>query len=214
MPGSLKTRVARRLAELDRNPFEAARIGGLQRSFVNDILIDRKRTVGADKLEALARALDWTVTELSGAVGKGIPVMGKIGAGAEIYPEFDQTPPEGLFEIDADIPLPDGMIAFEVEGDSGDVVICSASGVAPEALVAGAEAAVRTDDGRRFIKRVRRENGAFTLESHNAAPIRDVHLTWASEVVTVVRARLWRSLARSTEKRKSISRALRGKSGK
>jgi hypothetical protein len=48
-----------RLRELNRNPFEAARLGGLERSFVNDILIGRKRTVRGENLGRLARALDW-----------------------------------------------------------------------------------------------------------------------------------------------------------
>jgi hypothetical protein len=51
--------VMERLKELNRNPFEAARLGGLDRSFVNDILIGRKRSVRGDNLERLARALDW-----------------------------------------------------------------------------------------------------------------------------------------------------------
>lgn len=51
--------VMERLRELDRDPFEAARLGGLERSFVNDILIGRKRSVRAENLERLARALDW-----------------------------------------------------------------------------------------------------------------------------------------------------------
>jgi len=48
-----------RLKALNRNPFEAARLGGLDRSFVNDILIGRKPSVRGDNLERLARALDW-----------------------------------------------------------------------------------------------------------------------------------------------------------
>jgi hypothetical protein len=51
--------VMERLKELDRNPFEAARLGGLDRSFVNDVLIGRKRSVRGENLERLARALDW-----------------------------------------------------------------------------------------------------------------------------------------------------------
>jgi hypothetical protein len=51
--------VMARLKELNRNPFEAARLGGLERSFVNDILIGRKRTVRGENLGRLARALDW-----------------------------------------------------------------------------------------------------------------------------------------------------------
>lgn len=55
----LQLAVIERLKELNRNPFEAARLGGLERSFVNDILIGRKRSVRGENFERLARALDW-----------------------------------------------------------------------------------------------------------------------------------------------------------
>jgi transcriptional regulator with XRE-family HTH domain len=47
-----------------------------------------------------------------------VSVMGKIGAGAEISPDEEQVPPEGLYEIEAPFPIPDDAIAFEVAGDS------------------------------------------------------------------------------------------------
>jgi hypothetical protein len=63
----LQRAVISRLKELDRNPFEAARLGGLERSFVNDILIGRKRSVRGENLERLARALDWDSRRLMDA---------------------------------------------------------------------------------------------------------------------------------------------------
>lgn len=130
-----------------------------------------------------------------------IPIIGRIGAGAEILPEFEQVPSDGLYEIESMIPLPEGMIGLEVSGDSmwprydnGDIIVCGAKGVAPTALPDGVEAAVQTDDGRRYLKMVRRENGLFILESHNAPPIRNVELVWASEVVNVIRKRQWKLL--------------------
>jgi hypothetical protein len=59
MVSELRRVVMERWKELDRNPFEAARLGGLDRSFVNDIVIGRKRSVRGENLEHLARALDW-----------------------------------------------------------------------------------------------------------------------------------------------------------
>jgi len=143
-----------------------------------------------------------------------ISVMGQIGAGAKIYPEFEQVPDDGLFEIEADIPLPEGMIGFEVVGDSmyprydeGDVIICRAEGTPPKDLAPGEEAAVRTSDGRRYLKRIRPSAGGFTLESHNSAPIHDVELEWASEVWTVVRRCKWRKLNGAKEKLASVARS-------
>ena len=64
MAQTLKEIVSTRLAELERNPFDAARIGGLERSYVNDILIDKKFSIRQDMAPKLAKALDWAVHEL------------------------------------------------------------------------------------------------------------------------------------------------------
>ena len=64
MPSALARSVQARLNQLGRNPFEAARKGGLERSFINDILIGRKKSVRGDNIGRLATALDWTVADL------------------------------------------------------------------------------------------------------------------------------------------------------
>lgn len=61
---TLKTVVSRRLAQIGKNAFEAARDGGLERNYVNDILNDKKRTVRGDKLDMLARGLNATANEI------------------------------------------------------------------------------------------------------------------------------------------------------
>jgi hypothetical protein len=64
MAKSLKQKVADRLDELGRNPFEAARDAELERGFINDLLQNKKRTVKGENLKKLAKALDWTVADL------------------------------------------------------------------------------------------------------------------------------------------------------
>ena len=64
MPSALARSVQARLNQLGRNPFEAARKGGLERSFINDILIGRKKSVRGDNIGRLATALDWTVADM------------------------------------------------------------------------------------------------------------------------------------------------------
>jgi transcriptional regulator with XRE-family HTH domain len=64
VPSALARSVQARLNQLGRNPFEAARKGGLERSFINDILIGRKKSVRGDNIGRLAAALDWTVADL------------------------------------------------------------------------------------------------------------------------------------------------------
>lgn len=121
-----------------------------------------------------------------------VSVVGRIGAGAEVVAAEDQSE---IYQIESPVSLSPGMVGFEVEGDSmwpryenGDILICRADGTSVENLAQDAEAAVELTDGRRFIKRVRRENGTWTLNSHNAKPIEDVKIVWASRVAHVIRA--------------------------
>lgn len=131
-----------------------------------------------------------------------VKVMGRIGAGAEISPEYEQLPPEGLFEIEVAFPLPDDAVAFEVAGESmwprydpGDVVVCWRGGTHIDEIL-GWEAAVVTATGNRYLKRVVRGSApqTYDLESHNAPPIRGVKLKWVAEVHTVIRSGQWRKL--------------------
>lgn len=65
----LRDAVEKRLLALDRNPFDAARkaVPPLERSYINDLLEGRKKSVRDDKIPQLASALDWTVEELNAA---------------------------------------------------------------------------------------------------------------------------------------------------
>jgi phage repressor protein C with HTH and peptisase S24 domain len=68
MTDALKNFVAERLAATGRQPFEAARIAGLERTFVRDILIGRKKSVLAANIPKLAVALDTTPEEIAAAM--------------------------------------------------------------------------------------------------------------------------------------------------
>jgi len=164
-----------------------------------------RRGVTTETLTALAPVLKTTAAWLLEGVGDPQPgnrvrVVGRIGAGAEIQPEFEQIPPDGLYEIEVPFPIAADAIAFQVEGDSmwprydpGDVIICWREGADAEQVI-GWEAAVRTADGKRYLKRIQRgaRAGTFDLESHNAAPIRSVRIEWAAEIQGVVRFGQWR----------------------
>jgi len=164
-----------------------------------------RRGVTTETLMALAPVLKTTAAWLLEGVGEPTPgnivqVVGRIGAGAEILPEFEQIPPEGLYEIEVPFPISNDAIAFQVEGgsmwpryDPGDVIICWRQGTNVDEVV-GWEAAVRTTDGKRYLKRIQRggSSGTFDLESHNAAPIRGVRIEWAAEIKGVVRTGQWR----------------------
>jgi transcriptional regulator with XRE-family HTH domain len=145
-----------------------------------------------------------------------IPVVGRIGAGGAIdtsSEQFDEAQP--LYEVEAPFALPDDSIAFEISGesmwpryDSGDVIVCSRHGGDITPLI-GWEAAVATEDGARYLKRilVGSRRGLFNLESHNAQPIRDVRVVWASEILAVIRASQVKKI--SDHARRRIVRALK-----
>ena len=120
------TRIESRLAHLGLSAHAASlmakkpdAIRNLRRAVQND---DR-RGVTTETLNALAPVLQTTAAWLLEGVGDTpmnsiVRVVGRIGAGAEILPEFEQIPPDGLFEIELALPLPTDSIAFAVEGDS------------------------------------------------------------------------------------------------
>jgi repressor LexA len=128
------------------------------------------------------------------ADGSTVKIMGYIGAGAEIMPEFEQVPPEGLNQVHVPFPLPAEMLALEVRGDSmlpvykdGHVIIVYKEQKRPTTAFFGEEAAVRTSDGRRFLKTIMRGAGnAVTLMSFNAAPIEDIQLEWIGEIFATI----------------------------
>jgi len=84
--------VRRRLRELDLGPIEAATKGGLERTYIRDIVDGRKKSIRADKLDALAAALNVPASQLAAVTGKqyrqiqpivrGMPVAGAIQAGS------------------------------------------------------------------------------------------------------------------------------------
>ena len=124
-----------------------------------------------------------------------VPVMGYVGAGAEVLPEFEQVPPDGLDLVSIPLAMPAEMIAFQVRGDSmypvyrdGHVIVVYREQRKPIESFYGTEAAVRTTDGRRFIKTITRGQRGVNLISWNAAPIEGVNLAWVGEIFAALPA--------------------------
>lgn len=124
---------------------------------------------------------------------RSVKLMGYVGAGAEVEPDFEQVPEEGLETIEVPFPLPDEMIAFGVRGDSmlpvfksGAVIVVYKEQQRPIEQFYGEEAAVRTSDGRRYIKTIMRGQSGVNLISWNAAPIENVALEWIGEIFAVL----------------------------
>ncbi len=135
-------------------------------------------------------------------------LMGRIGAGAEIRPEFEQIPDDGLEEIELPFSIGVDAIAFEVDGDSmlpryddRSLIVCSSGPRNPDDFI-GAEVAVRTAKGQHYLKTLRpgSRKGLYNLESFNAKLIPDVKIAWVGEILAVIPAHR-RALAVAPRKR-------------
>lgn len=136
-----------------------------------------------------------------------VPIMGRVGAGASISPEFEQMPPEGIGEVELPFPIAEETIAFEVVGDSmlpkyesGDIIVVYREQRHPLSSFYGEEAAVRLKSGERYLKTIERGKTAHVvnLTSFNAKPITGVKLEWIGEIcVTLPRGQIERLRARA-----------------
>jgi phage repressor protein C with HTH and peptisase S24 domain len=125
-----------------------------------------------------------------GAGAATVPVVGYVGAGAEIYSMDDHHKGGGLDEVPAPPGSSGNEVALVVRGDSmypayhdGDTIYYNEHADTEDKLL-GRECVVRMVDGRTMIKTVTRGSriGSYTLLSHNAQPITDVALEWAARV--------------------------------
>lgn len=123
-----------------------------------------------------------------------VKLMGRIGAGGDIDPDYEQVPPDGFDEIELPQPVGLDAIAFEVQGnsmqpkyDDGDIVVCSVGPRNPADFI-GKIVAVRTSKGKRYLKRLRpgSKSGLYSLHSFNDEPVEDVKIAWIGEVLSTI----------------------------
>lgn len=178
------------------------------------------RTIGQDDAERYARRFSAAGIDVSaksilfGSEDDVAPpprnvvkVMGYIGAGASIEPEFEQVPADGLFEVELPFPIPDETIGLQIRGDSmlpyrqdGDVIVVWRDQRRATRDYVGKTAAVRTESGGRFYKRILNgsRRGHFNLFSFNAGEIENVRLAWVGEVCAEVPRDQVRQIERAT----------------
>jgi repressor LexA len=159
---------------------------GLRNSAITEIL-GGDRTVKAHELPLIIEYLELD----------RVPIMGRVGAGGDIEPDYEQVVADELGTVRVPIAMPGELVAFEVKGDSmkprydaGDIVVVWAQQKRATETFYGEEAAVRTRDGRRYLKTIMQgKTRAFaTLTSWNAKPIENVKLEWIGEIYLVIRA--------------------------
>ncbi len=133
-----------------------------------------------------------------GGAQRMVPVVGYVGAGAQVFPIDDQTAAAGIDEVEAPPGDPLGVVAVRVRGDSmypvygeGDILFYSRDqghGVDVGSCV-GRDCVVKVTNGPTLVKRVEMGGGRgqFTLMSYNAQPMVNARLEWASPVRWVKR---------------------------
>lgn len=125
---------------------------------------------------------------------EGVPVVGYVGAGAEVFPVDSYVKGDGLRHVEQPPGSKEKYLAVEVRGDSmwpayqnGDVLYYAKH--APSLSEAkGKDCIVKLPDGPTLIKRVEVSGDHITLLSHNAPPMTVRAIEWAAPVSFIKRA--------------------------
>lgn len=154
-----------------------------------------QRPITRDKAIEYSRAFrvppEWLLYGRGDPEKKSVPLVGHVGAGAEIFPIDDGG---SLDDVDPPPGAGPDAVAVEVRGNSmyprymeGDVLIYDQH--LPLDAVSGRECVVALPDGRRYVKIVRRQpDGLATLESWNAPPMHDLVVDWFAPIQWVRRS--------------------------
>ena len=199
--------IVRGLEKTGKSKGGLAKVMGVRAGAVSEIL-SGIRLVKASEIAPITEYLELNF----------VPIMGRVGAGAVIEPDYEQVPPDGIGEIELPFPIAEETVAFEVSGDSmvpkyenGDVIVCYREQRHPLSSFYGEEAAVRLKTGERYLKTIERGKGQglVNLSSFNAKPINGVKPDWIGEIcVTLPRGQIARMRS------KAASRARKAKSGR
>lgn len=156
------------------------------------------RPFGRERAELYARRfrvnLDWLLSN-RGPMTKArmVPVVGEVGAGAEVTAIDAHLQGGGFEEIEAPHDLSPDAKALRVRGTSmlpayedDDILIYDENLTDPSAMV-NRRCVVKLADGRMLIKRLRRgQHGLWNLESFNDVLIENVAVEWVARIKYVI----------------------------
>lgn len=120
-----------------------------------------------------------------------VPVVGYVGAGAEVFPLDDLPESEGMRRVNCPPNLdPRKTVAVEIRGDSmapigdGWLAFYTRDPEHGPSDVLGHLCICKLTDGRTLLKRIKRgySEGRYNLLSTNAEMIEDAELEWAAPV--------------------------------
>lgn len=143
-----------------------------------------------------AQQLDNEIPGAEESERRTIPLVGYVGAGAEIFAIDDHAKGGGLEEVECPwTALAPSTVAVKVRGTSmvpayhdGDILFYETQHTDFRHLL-GKECVVALADGRKFVKELRRTSaGQWYLHSHNAEPIVGSEIEWAAKVRLIQRA--------------------------
>jgi len=152
-----------------------------------------RRGISPDWAKKYARAFsvkpDWILFGTN-STSKTVPIVGYIGAGAELYPYDDHAKGASLDEIPAPPGSHESAVAVIVRGDSmfpifsdGDIIIYSLQEHDATNFI-NRRCIVKLRDGRVMVKTLMSGSaaGLFILMSYNHPPIVDVALEWVAKI--------------------------------
>lgn len=200
---SEKPWIAERLKAVGLRRKDLAAVLGVDPSAITQMIAGR-REVRVAEVPKMARALNladpeiWSLLEATQgetAAPQLLPVVGYVGAGAEVVPFDDHAMGDGIDKIEAPPGASADAVAVLVRGSSmepvyreGDVIVYERRADDLAALL-NRECVVALDDGRVYIKQLLRGSaaGLWTLVSWNAPPIADVRIVWAAPIAWIKR---------------------------
>jgi len=130
-----------------------------------------------------------------------VPIMGRVGGGANIEPDYEQVPADGIEQVELPYAIAEDLIGFRILGNSMEptyeenaiIIVDREQPFAVDNMIGmrAAVLAVKSDGERaRYLKSIRRGNKpeTFNLESINdrSPTIRDVKIAWASPVRMII----------------------------